>query len=157
MLYQPLLPVGAHDATLEEINRICVEPFPLLLNRFEMWSKFILLPERIKQLHKPFILWIDGSFVTDKEYPSDIDVIIIMNIEDAYDAQQENAELYYEIFQNKEKMNKIYSAHILQCYNVSDDIEFNDDFFKSFEDQETQETHKNHKGYFRIDFGLNLS
>jgi hypothetical protein len=69
------LPPGRHRATVEEIKRTLVDAFPGSQSRaviFEQWSMLLAAIERIVSVEAQ---WIDGSFVTTKEDPGDVDIL----------------------------------------------------------------------------------
>ena len=67
-----VLPPGVWDCSLDEIaNRFCFND-----HRRTLWAdfgRFLTTEYHARQL--PPVLWIDGSFSTDKALPSDIDVV----------------------------------------------------------------------------------
>lgn len=67
-----LLPPGVCDCTLAEIaNRFCLND-----HRRMLWASFEhFLNAEYRPRGLPPVLWIDGSFSTDKALPSDIDVV----------------------------------------------------------------------------------
>lgn len=157
MLYEPLLPsVVRYVMTLEDVNNICVEPFTESIHRLNLFTKLSIVINMIQQLNKPFNLWIDGSFVTEKPSPSDIDVIIVIRYDDFYAAQRERPDLHYQIFENKELMRRSYNIDIKFCLKGYHDLNDDEKFFKSSVDDDTEEVHDNYKGFFSIDYGLDI-
>jgi len=67
-----LLPKGIHNCTVNEIE----ERLTWNLHRTELFSKFkqCLINEIGPRFPNP--VFFDGSYVTDKEYPEDIDVVL---------------------------------------------------------------------------------
>lgn len=74
--YPPLLTSGIHVKTLDDIKAICVYNFVNTLRRMLIYEKFCEFLSILSQFHIWFEIWIDGSFVTEKEEPDDIDVVI---------------------------------------------------------------------------------
>jgi hypothetical protein len=69
------LPAGRHVASVAEIEAALVGGFPSSLRRpalFEQWRTLFQAIERIVEVRAQ---WIDGSFVTRKEEPGDIDLV----------------------------------------------------------------------------------
>jgi len=65
------LPIGIHDCNLAEIESAFVHN----LERRKLWTLFQEYLELIK--HPDLnIVYVDGSFITDKTHPKDIDIII---------------------------------------------------------------------------------
>lgn len=69
------LPVGRHRATLEEIEALLVEGFPDSATRgplFASWRNLVAAIQRVVSVQAH---WLDGSFVTTKQDPNDIDAV----------------------------------------------------------------------------------
>ena len=76
--YPPLLAPGRHYMTLQEIQNTCVEPF-FGEERAHRKKLFYALEEFIQKLLVARIrcdVFLDGSFVTRKPFPDDVDVIV---------------------------------------------------------------------------------
>jgi hypothetical protein len=74
--FPPLLQVGLHQMTLEELRKLCVGRFPHSTIREEI---MIGLEKTIGELEQSGIegdLWIDGSFLTECVNPADVDVVL---------------------------------------------------------------------------------
>lgn len=74
-----LLPAGRHRATIAEIERLLVTDFPTSLSRrpiFDSWRNVVAAIQRVVPVAGH---WIDGSFVTTKENPQDIDIVTIFD------------------------------------------------------------------------------
>lgn len=80
-----LLPPGRHRVTAEDFKAHFVTAFPTSKVRAPLYQRW--LQHRVAMLSFVPILsqWIDGSFVTDKEDPGDIDLVTVMEAS-AYDA-----------------------------------------------------------------------
>jgi len=67
-----LLPAGVHDCTADEVaNAFCGNE-----RRQEIWEGFQRFMQRVATLPHPSEILIDGSFVTDKTQPQDVDVVV---------------------------------------------------------------------------------
>lgn len=71
-----MLPPGIHHLTLEEIQRVAVTPFVADARRALLFASFQQWIWKLRALHVEAILWVDGSFVTSKYGPNDIDCIM---------------------------------------------------------------------------------
>lgn len=74
-----LLPPGVHDATPEEIEDALVAPFLSDVRRriYNGWS----MHREALQSICPFVeQYLDGSFVTHKEEPGDVDILTVIDI-----------------------------------------------------------------------------
>jgi hypothetical protein len=68
-----LLPAGIHDATLDEVQEAFGAKNPRRAELFEKLTKFV---DTAKRFGVFTALYVDGSFVTDKELPGDIDGVL---------------------------------------------------------------------------------
>jgi hypothetical protein len=74
--FPPLLVPGRHNFSLAELRKLCVDLFPLSVTRQMI---MIGLENVFKELQKKQIqgeLWVDGSFVTQKINPNDVDIVL---------------------------------------------------------------------------------
>ena len=108
---EPLLPPGLHDASLEDIRQECVEQFGnggednpevrrYIMNRFEQYLS------ELASLNLELEIWINGSFVTEKPVPEDVDIVIFG---DAAELQAE---------EEKRKLRRLIQDHPKQRYKT---------------------------------------
>ena len=74
--FPPLLGPGLHPFSWLELRAACVDAFPLSQTRLEIFTG---LEEVIRELQRLGItgeLWLDGSFLTRKIDPDDIDLVL---------------------------------------------------------------------------------
>ena len=71
----PLL--GFHTFTLENIEQVCVDPFPLSTSRLTIMQGLRTFVQRLHEDGVEGQLWIDGSFLTEKIDPKDVDVLLL--------------------------------------------------------------------------------
>ena len=77
-----LLAPGRHTVTAAEFKATFVEGFPDSSTRAALYTRWLRHRAAILG-HVPILSqWIDGSFVTNKDDPGDIDVVTIMNESD---------------------------------------------------------------------------
>lgn len=74
--FPPLLNPGIHALTLPELQAIAVTPFLADARRALLFASFQQWLQKLQSLHVQAILWIDGSFLTSKYGPDDIDCIL---------------------------------------------------------------------------------
>jgi hypothetical protein len=67
-----ILPMGLHNCTLEEAKNF----FSWNDHRVEVWEQFSGFLEWAESMPKHAVLFVDGSYVTDKTLPNDVDVAI---------------------------------------------------------------------------------
>jgi len=76
--YPALLPGGFHIRTIEQIRALCVTNFPRSSTRKDLMAKLEIAVARIQAVRVPSELWIDGSFLTVKIDPDDVDFALIV-------------------------------------------------------------------------------
>ena len=140
--YEPLFGPGFHDVSLENLNetltQLLVEPFPNSKCRADLLQNLFVLIEKIKSdITRVFLeMWIDGSFVTKKEEPKDID-IVIMYAAGAHVSQE---------LQNHDRWKKIYCCDVYY-------VEFGNRLLKDYyEDWFGSDRNNCPKGIIRICF-----
>lgn len=74
-----LIPYRAIQTTLDEVDEYLVKPFPLSSTRSELFSQLTTCIELLKiEVYAQFDVLLDGSFVTQKQSPNDIDLVIFL-------------------------------------------------------------------------------
>lgn len=75
--YPPLLPLGFHEKTLKELHALCVAPFngrsstrTLIMQGLETVVTELLAAKIEAKI------WVDGSFVSQKIDPLDVDILV---------------------------------------------------------------------------------
>jgi hypothetical protein len=74
--YPPLLAPGLHKLTFEDIYDLAVLPFSGDAQRAVLFQKFKLWECEVRALGIKGTLWVDGSFLTRKPGPEDVDCVI---------------------------------------------------------------------------------
>jgi hypothetical protein len=77
--YPPLLGPGRHIMTMEEARRLIVERFPGNLHRAALFALLEQFVSDILEVGIPCEVWVNGSLVTEKEQPADVDVTVIVD------------------------------------------------------------------------------
>jgi hypothetical protein len=78
--YPPLLPAGLHPKTWGELEALCVTAFQLSQSREEKFSGLRRLIDRLRADGIEGELWVDGSFLTQKNEPGDIDIVLSVDL-----------------------------------------------------------------------------
>ena len=71
-----LLPLGFHHLTMGNVEQVCVDLFPLSTIRATIFGGLVTFVQTLEAANVPGELWIDGSFLTDKINPKDVDVLL---------------------------------------------------------------------------------
>ncbi len=74
--FPPLLPVGLHEMTLPELRRRCVDAFPLSNTRVGLMGGIEAICQSLSTALIPASVWINGSFMTQKIDPADVDLAV---------------------------------------------------------------------------------
>jgi len=74
--YPPLLPLGFHEKTLKELHELCVSPFDSKskTRKIIMQGLEIVVADMLAAKIEAKI-WVDGSFVSEKIDPGDVDIL----------------------------------------------------------------------------------
>lgn len=73
---------GFHELSIKEVHSSFVENFPNSQSRRNIFKSFLSFIEKISIGYAPTEIWIDGSFVTSKVNPNDIDILLFFTIND---------------------------------------------------------------------------
>lgn len=76
MDHEPLFEPGIVDTDLKTLEAVCVEGFGENDVRKWLFSRFRGDMEQLSRVGARLVVWVDGSFVTSKNDPGDIDIVI---------------------------------------------------------------------------------
>jgi hypothetical protein len=77
-----LMPYEIQEITLDEFRYFFVEKLGDSGHRTQLFNNYLRFIEDLKaSFVVPFYQWVDGSFITTKEFPGDIDVVTFMSYE----------------------------------------------------------------------------
>lgn len=71
-----MFPAGFHTLSLDDIEQACVDLFPLSTTRQVIMNGLRTFVQRLVNDGVKGQLWIDGSFLTEKIDPKDVDVLL---------------------------------------------------------------------------------
>jgi hypothetical protein len=79
--FAPLLAPGRHITTMDALKAMCVDPFDgqSRERRIQLFEALGELFVKLIGLGIPCNLFVDGSFLTKKPFPSDIDVMVCLD------------------------------------------------------------------------------
>ncbi len=97
--FDPLLAPGLHEMRVEELERIAVQRFPNSVTRGRIMENLTSIIQLINQKSIPGDIWIDGSFLTEKLNPDDVDLILIVS-ETNYRAFNADQKSFFDWFRN---------------------------------------------------------
>jgi len=79
--FPPLLAAGLHKITAEVLKKATVTDFPLSTTREGLWKNFEFVLGALAGAGIPCDIWVDGSFLTKKIDPKDVDFVVDIPIE----------------------------------------------------------------------------
>lgn len=74
--YPALLAPGVHALTISELHAIAVAPFPSDSQRQSLFAKLTKWANALQAVGLSGTMWLDGSFLTEKMAPGDIDCVL---------------------------------------------------------------------------------
>lgn len=77
--FRPLLPAGFHPTDLAGLRRLAAVRFPDSFTRPAIMTHLEQIVGRINHAGILGHIWIDGSFLTEKLNPEDVDVLFVVN------------------------------------------------------------------------------
>lgn len=91
--FPPILPAGLHPMAVADVRGMCVRDFPSSTTRDEIMSGLETLVSTLAKVQVPTEVWVDGSFVTQKVDPEDVDVVLSMQGEAYNNGTQEQRDM----------------------------------------------------------------
>lgn len=76
--WPPLLPLGFHDLDAVSRQRICLDRFPGSVTRKRILTNLESIIDLINRQSIAGAIWIDGSFLTEKLNPDDVDLALVI-------------------------------------------------------------------------------
>jgi hypothetical protein len=76
--FPPLFGEGFHRMSLETIEKLCVERFPLSSTRKEIMAGLKATLEKVASSGLKGEAWLNGSFITEKIDPADSDIVLMI-------------------------------------------------------------------------------
>jgi len=75
---RPLLPLGFHELDAAARQRLCVARFPNSITRPRILANLETIITAVNQQAINGHIWIDGSFLTEKLNPDDVDIALVV-------------------------------------------------------------------------------
>jgi hypothetical protein len=77
-----LKPYEIQELTLNEFRFYFVDKLNDITHRTQLFEQFLRFNNDLKEVFKiPYYQWVDGSYITTKEFPNDIDVVTFMPLD----------------------------------------------------------------------------
>lgn len=74
--WSPLLEPGIHPMTFQELHDLCAKQFEATSNRAKLLEGLCGFLDRLSFPNVETTVWIDGSFLTRKYNPNDVDLVL---------------------------------------------------------------------------------
>lgn len=100
--FPAVLELGIHKKTMTEFEVWVITQFPNSESKVKLLKHFQRLIIKIQEFKISFEVWIDGSFLTTKPQPLDIDLLILAKKRDVNKYVQDR---FYSFFSNENKHN----------------------------------------------------
>jgi hypothetical protein len=83
LLFSPegyLMPVAKIEIELSTLEQVFLKGFPNSTTRPKIWANYLRFLDRFRsKVTSNFTQWIDGSFITQKENPNDLDLVTFID------------------------------------------------------------------------------
>jgi hypothetical protein len=109
--YPPLLPRGFHPVTVKALRELCVSGFPDSKSREEIMAGFEAIHERAVTVGVEGEAWVDGSFLTKKTEPQDIDFVILADARFRESGTPQQQEFIEWLISNEDDPKKSFRCH----------------------------------------------
>jgi predicted nucleotidyltransferase len=128
-----LLPIGVHDCTLDDIKEV-FGAFQSTDRRIQLYQELERFASELKRTGLVKEVIVDGSFVTGKTAPSDIDLILVLP--DSHDFDADLRPFEYNVL-SRRRVRKHYQFDILLAREDGDEYEQYLRFFQQVRGQPT--------------------
>lgn len=112
--FPPLLPVGRHPTELETLKQLCVDAFPASATRRPIMAGLLCVVRQLSRLGIIGELWVDGSFLTSKVDPEDVDVVLSLQSDFADRCNPEQTEAVLWVAGDLHDSHKCHSFVLVQ-------------------------------------------
>lgn len=108
-----LKPYDIIETDLATIEKTFVEAMPLSSTRKAIFESYLSYNEELRKIIPTgFIQWIDGSFITKKVNPNDIDIVTFVDF-DVYNANEKQID---ELRRTRQTTNRIIDGYFVKVY-----------------------------------------
>ena len=122
---------GFHDWPADVVEQrfyeLLVDPFDTARRRY-LARRFFQLIDDFKKFGIVAEVWIDGSYVTGKQAPNDIDIVFIVNPREV-EHLSKNAKARLRRFSDRSYIENLYDCHLFILRDDQDDLK---DYFEDW-------------------------
>jgi len=117
--YEPIFSeTGFHNIRLEDFESIFVNSFNSQNRRKFLVERFRMFWYKLEEIEVDFEIWIDGSFVTKKTEPNDIDIAILHTPDQINQLSSEKKEILKYLFANPQETKLRYCCDVYFMPNI---------------------------------------
>jgi hypothetical protein len=113
--YPPLFAPGLVEITMDDLERLFVEPFESPWARRRLVERLRDLIAVLQEIGLSCEVWIDGSFLTFKPEPSDIDMVILSDDESRAKLTVSQCSTLDKLIKNKDRTRYRYKCDLSFC------------------------------------------
>ncbi len=148
-----LVPVGAIAADLSSIKQHFVDDFPRSRTRARLFVNLVQFNEMLqKEVFPWYEQWINGSFVTKKHHPKDVDVVVFFDFE-VYQLKEKKLMEMIAISFDKLRIDTYFVGVYPTGHPLYPITQINrNDWFEFF----TTTKSENRKGFLKLDIGRKI-
>jgi len=125
------LPPGVHDCTMADVED-CFGRFMRTDQRIRLFEKLVRYLKEVQSTGMAVALLIDGSFVTGKADPDDIDLVLVLKT--VHDFTAELRPFEYNVL-SRTRVRQNFRFDVLIAVEDSPDYQRHSDFFQQVRDQ----------------------
>jgi hypothetical protein len=107
--FPPLLSAGFHHLGVRALRTLCVASFPLSSTRAPIMAGLEEVRRHLISVDLRGQLWIDGSFMTQKIDPDDVDVVLHINADEYNNGNTETRAAIEWVNSNLEASHRVHS------------------------------------------------
>ncbi len=119
--FAPLLAPGLHPMTLLQVKAMCVDAFPQSKTRKDIWNGLQFVLGRPNERGVEAEVWVDGSFLTEKPNPEDVDFVLCVRAS-VYDEGTEAVREALEWIKDDLKSLHKCDSHLFFVYERDDSV-----------------------------------
>jgi hypothetical protein len=117
--YPPILPIGFHLLTLEDLRDLCVTCFPNSKTRHDIMAGLEDVIQRLTSAGVAAEIWVNGSFLTQKHDPGDSDLVLRLPIE-AYERGSEEQKATLDWVRSNLKQTHLCDSYLFYVFPSGD-------------------------------------
>jgi hypothetical protein len=99
--FPPLLTAGFHLRTVDDLYALTVTAIGSSKTRPKLWPHMLWLVAQLRARWLPCTLWVDGSFMTEKIDPDDIDLVLEFDIRALSNVTPDQRQFLEDLSNNK--------------------------------------------------------